>query len=113
MQPDLIIADGVMPGRSGYDLCASVQADPSLPSTAVYILASAQQPYDEARGRQCGADGHFLKPWDTDGDHREGARLALAKGPTEVAQPQPTEPSLADDFGPPMPSDVRSGSRKG
>ena len=28
--PDLVIADGVMPGRSGYDLCASIKADPAL-----------------------------------------------------------------------------------
>ena len=33
--PDLIIADGVMPGRSGYDLCASVKADPALRAVPV------------------------------------------------------------------------------
>ena len=48
--PDLIIADGVMPGRSGYDLCASVKADPALRAVPVLILASSQQPYDDARG---------------------------------------------------------------
>jgi CheY-like chemotaxis protein len=64
-RPDLIIADGVMPGRSGYDLCAQVRADPSLSGVPVYILASAQQPYDEARGTSAGANGHLLKPWDT------------------------------------------------
>ena len=44
--PDLIIADGVMPGRSGYDLCASVKADPALRAVPVYILASPQQPWN-------------------------------------------------------------------
>ena len=40
--PDLIIADGVMPGRSGYDLCASVKADPAL--RAVPVLHPGVQP---------------------------------------------------------------------
>src|SRR6185295_3140542 len=63
LQPELVIADGMMPGRPGYDLCAAIKVDPSLSGTAVYILVSSQQPYDESRGRQCGADGHFVKPF--------------------------------------------------
>src|SRR5262252_8869941 len=63
--PDLIIADGVMPGRSGYDLCASVKADPALRAVPVFILASTQQPYDAARGQKAGADGQLTKPWET------------------------------------------------
>ena len=49
-QPDLIIADGVMPGRSGYDLCAQVKADPSLRVVPVYILASASSPTTRRAG---------------------------------------------------------------
>src|SRR6185369_2017407 len=64
-RPDLIIADGAMPGRTGYDLCAQVRADATLSGVPVYILASAQQPYDDARGSSAGANGHLLKPWDT------------------------------------------------
>jgi CheY-like chemotaxis protein len=107
LQPELVIADGMMPGRSGYDLCAQIKADPSLSSTAVYVLASAQQPYDDSRGRQCGADGHLMKPFDTTAII-ERVHEALAKGPTEVAQPVSAPAPLSDDFGPPMP-DMRSG----
>ncbi len=64
-RPDLIIADAAMQGRTGYDLCAQVRADAALSGVPVYILASAQHPYDEARGTSAGADGHLLKPWDT------------------------------------------------
>ncbi len=64
-RPDLIVADGAMPGRTGYDLCAQVRADAALRGVPVYILASSQQPYDEARGHGAGADGYFMKPWDT------------------------------------------------
>src|SRR3569623_1885419 len=64
-RPDLVIADGVMPGRSGYDLCAAVKSDPGLRGVPVFILASNQNPFAEARARLCAADGHFLKPFDT------------------------------------------------
>jgi CheY-like chemotaxis protein len=109
IQPELVIADGMMPGRSGYDLCAAIKSDPALGSTAVYVLASAQQPYDESRGRQCGADGFFVKPFDT-AQIIEKVHEALAKGPTEVMRPAPaTSPSpFSDDFGPPIPLDGRS-----
>ena len=64
-RPDLIIADAVLGNGSGYDLCASVKADPALRSVPVHILASTQNPLDEARARRVGADGHLLKPFDS------------------------------------------------
>lgn len=63
--PDLVIADATMPGRSGYDLCAALKADRTLANVPVYILASPQTPFDEGRARQVGAQGHFLKPFDS------------------------------------------------
>jgi CheY-like chemotaxis protein len=64
-RPDLVIADASMPGRSGYELCAALKADAALRAIPVYILSSNQQPFDEAKGQQVGADGTFVKPWDT------------------------------------------------
>ena len=92
IQADLVIADGVMPGRSGYELCAAIKTDPSLAHTAVYILASSHQPYDDARGRQSGADGHLLKPFETNA-LIEKVRDALARGPSPDARP--TAPTAA------------------
>jgi CheY-like chemotaxis protein len=64
-RPELVIADAVMPGRSGYDLCSAIKSDPGLRGVPVYILTSSQNPYDEARGRQSGADGQFTKPFES------------------------------------------------
>src|SRR5262245_27026368 len=80
-RPDLVIADAAMPGRSGYELCAAIKADAGLRTTPVYILASVQQPYDEAKGHQVGADGHLLKPWDT-AALIERVRDAMGRGPS-------------------------------
>jgi CheY-like chemotaxis protein len=110
LQPELVIADGMMPGRSGYDLCAAIKAEPALSATAVYILASSQQPYDESRGRQCGADGHFVKPFDTT-VLIEKVHDALDRGPTE--KPTLTVPSAGEELGPPMPFDAMAGIPSG
>jgi len=99
-RPDLVIADGVMPGRSGYDLCSAIKSDPGLRGVPVYILASSQNPYDEARARQCAADGQLIKPFDslalvaTVND-------ALAKGPAAPSGPAAFDPRYApaDDYG--------------
>jgi CheY-like chemotaxis protein len=64
-RPELVIADAAMPGRSGYDLCAALKSDPQLRGVPVYILTSSHNPYDELRGRQSGADGNFIKPFDS------------------------------------------------
>src|SRR5262249_29491924 len=92
--PDLVIADGVMPGRSGYDLCASIKADPALRSVPVLILASSQQPYDDARGQKAGADGQLIKPWETNA-MMDKIRDVLSRGVGALAAPRPAAPPAA------------------
>src|SRR5262249_62396296 len=88
--PDLIIAEGVMPGRSGYALCASIKADPGWRGVPVLILASSQQPYDDARGQKAGADGQLTKPWETNAMmNRIPNVLPLVAAPAPHPQPSP------------------------
>src|SRR5579862_9179839 len=56
-RPDLVIADAAMGNGNGYDLCATIKADPALRSVPVLILASNHVPYDETRGHRVGAAG--------------------------------------------------------
>jgi class 3 adenylate cyclase len=61
--PDLILADIVMPGMSGYELCRRLRADPGtafLP--IVTITASGSEEKKEAL--QAGADDYVAKPFD-------------------------------------------------
>jgi CheY-like chemotaxis protein len=81
-RPDLVIADAVMPGRSGYDLCAAIKSDPGLRGVPVFILTSSHNPYDEGLGRQVAADGYFVKPYDS---VTLVASVAEAAGRTAVA----------------------------
>ncbi|HEY8144452.1 MAG TPA: response regulator, partial [Kofleriaceae bacterium] len=62
-RPALILADAIMPGKTGYDLCKAIKSDPDLASIPVLLMCGNSQAYDNARGEQCGADGHVVKPW--------------------------------------------------
>lgn len=64
-RPALILADAIMPGKTGYDLCKAIKSDPDLASIPVLVMCGNSQAYDNARGEQAGADGHVVKPWDT------------------------------------------------
>lgn len=64
-KPALILADAVMPGKTGYDLCKAVKTDPALADVPVVLLCGNSSPYDAEKGGDVGADGHVTKPWDT------------------------------------------------
>jgi CheY-like chemotaxis protein len=102
-RPDLVIADLALGTRTGYELCQAIKADASLRGVPVYILASNHNPYDEARGRQAGADGFFMKPFESQA-LLDGVQDALSKAAAVAApagRPQAAIPVLADDLGDP------------
>ncbi|HUQ01820.1 MAG TPA: response regulator [Kofleriaceae bacterium] len=64
-RPALVLADAVMSGKTGYDLCQALKSDAATADVPVVILCGNSAPYDAARGAQVGADGTLTKPWDT------------------------------------------------
>jgi CheY-like chemotaxis protein len=64
-KPALVLADSLMPGKTGYDLCHAIKTDARLSDVPVVILCGNSAPFDPAKGSQSGADGTLAKPWDT------------------------------------------------
>jgi CheY-like chemotaxis protein len=93
-RPDLVVSDVALGSGSGYDLCAEIKADETLHDVPVYILASTQSPYDEARGRKVGADGHIAKPFESQ-SLLDAVASALA---APVKQGSAVLPQFAADF---------------
>jgi CheY-like chemotaxis protein len=88
-RPDLVLSDVALGSGSGYDLCAEIKAETSLHDVPVYILASTQTPYDEARGRKVGADGHMAKPFESQALlDAVASALATPAKPVSSALPQ-------------------------
>ena len=63
-RPDVILADVVMPGKNGYDVCQAIKADPSLAHIPVLLLTGTFEAFDEQRAARVGADGHITKPFE-------------------------------------------------
>src|SRR6266568_6841172 len=63
LQPDVILADVLMPRRNGYQLCEAVKQDPHLAHIPVLLLAGTFEAFDEELASRVGADAHILKPF--------------------------------------------------
>ena len=100
-RPDLVIADAVLGNGSGYDLCASLKAEPALRAVPVHILASNQNPLDEARARRAGADGHLLKPFDSQTLLDTVSAALLAPARSAPVTEAPTRPAAASPWAAP------------
>ncbi|WP_341890896.1 response regulator [Variovorax sp. YR752] len=65
---DLILADVVMAGGSGFELLAAVRADPALRSLPfVFLTATARDDGSRERGLSLGADAYLLRPIEPEG----------------------------------------------
>jgi CheY-like chemotaxis protein len=57
--PDVLLADAVMPGPDGYELCERVK----LGGVPVVLLVGTFEPFNEAEARRVGADTVLTKPF--------------------------------------------------
>lgn len=60
--PDLIIADAYLPGRSGFDLCRQVKR--WRPHVRVILTAGSLEAFDESEAKQAGSDAVLRKPFE-------------------------------------------------
>jgi CheY-like chemotaxis protein len=63
-RPDVVLADVVMPGKNGYDVCQTIKSDPELSHIPVLLLTGTFEAFDEERAARAGADGHITKPFE-------------------------------------------------
>lgn len=116
LRPDVVLADAGMPGKTGYDVCAALRADPQLAAIPCLILTGNFVPYDEDRGARVGADGFMVKPFDSQAmidkvaevtTQRRPRTILAAQAPVAAAQARSEEPTRATSP-PPGPADSAS-----
>ena len=62
-RPDLILLDVMMPGKSGYDVCAEIRSEPRTATIPVMLLSARAQDEDRLRGLEVGAQEYLIKPY--------------------------------------------------
>jgi CheY-like chemotaxis protein len=83
LRPDIVLADVVMPGLNGYEVCRQIKATPGLSHVPVLLLTGTFEAFDEARAREAGSDGHITKPFEAQ------ALVDLVNARLAAVSPQP------------------------
>jgi PleD family two-component response regulator len=113
VDPDLILADVFLPGKSGFDLCRYVKSESRFKHVRVVLTAGLLEPFDEEEAKRAGCDAILKKPFEaskvvsTIDPLVKEAQLArglfaevLASAPPVPAAPEPEPPKPAE---PPAP----------
>jgi CheY-like chemotaxis protein len=64
VDPDVVIADTVMPGRSGYEICQYLKMSPRHRHVRVVLTAGVLENFDDEQARRVEADGTLKKPFE-------------------------------------------------
>jgi CheY-like chemotaxis protein len=64
VDPDVVIADTVMPGRTGYEICQYIKMNPRLRHVRVILTAGVLENFDEEQSKRVEADGSIKKPFE-------------------------------------------------
>ena len=79
VDPDVVLADTVMPGRTGFDICHYLKMSPRHRHVRVLLTAGVLEPLDEEQAKRAEADGTLKKPFEAT------ALLAAVKPLAEAA----------------------------
>jgi putative two-component system response regulator len=61
-RPDLVLLDVMMPGMSGYEVCAALKANPETAAIPVIFVTALAETDDELEGFEAGAVDYITKP---------------------------------------------------
>jgi len=60
-QPDVILLDLMLPGKSGFEVLSEIKATPQLSSVPVIIFSNRDSQEDRAKANKLGANGFYVK----------------------------------------------------
>lgn len=64
-QPDLLLLDVMMPGKTGFEVCQALRADERHAGLRILMLTAKGRETDVAKGLALGANAYMTKPFST------------------------------------------------
>ncbi len=64
VDPDVLLADVFLPGKSGFELCREVKSNARYRHARVVLTAGLLEPFDEDDARRSGCDAILKKPFE-------------------------------------------------
>ncbi len=89
-QPDIVLADVIMPQMNGYELSKAIKEDQTTSNIPVLLLAGTFEAFDEEEAKAAGADDFITKPFES------GELINKVKnltGPVDTASVQADPPA--------------------
>ncbi len=90
-RPDLVIADVIMPDKSGFEVCAFVRAQADLANTPVLLISGFVDDEVTRQAEACRADGVIKKPF-------QGAMLCERVRELLSSRKEPAAPAAAPEL---------------
>ncbi len=107
VDPDVILADVLLPNKSGYEICEFVKSQPRHRHVRVVLTAGLLEPFDEERARRVASDGVLKKPFEASvvaaaikplAEAAAVARAAVAEAmAAQAPPPEPEAPPAAPE----------------
>ncbi|MBC7925750.1 MAG: response regulator [Bryobacteraceae bacterium] len=94
VDPDVVLADVSLPGRSGYEICREIKQHPQLSHIRVVLTAGLLEVFDEAEAAAAGCDAVLKKPFEPTAMLDVVRPLVREAGQTRPAELQPLSPAL-------------------
>jgi CheY-like chemotaxis protein len=95
VDPDVVIADTVMPGRTGYEICQYLKMNPRHKHVRVILTAGVLEIFDADRATRVEADGALKKPFEASALLAAVKPLAEAATQARVTAAEPPEAAAA------------------
>jgi len=104
VDPDVVIADTVMPGRTGYEICQYLKMNPRHQHVRVILTAGVLEIFDAERAARVEADSSLKKPFEASA--LVSAVKPLAEAAAQARKAQAEVP--ASEAPPPAPVDAKA-----
>jgi len=100
VDPDVVLADTVMPGRTGYEICQYIKMNPRLKHVRVILTAGVLESFDEEQSKRVEADASLKKPFEATALLGAVKPLAEAASALRAQEPGALRVPGAGDQGP-------------